>query len=319
VGWFNLIKQCYETSSKGLLSKGVSRVLDCAVEEHAVRDVQEIIDYTLSLVNRALGKNTSLLFDSSECIGTTHTLYRFRIPLEKGKYIGVRVIVRGRTVVRVLLTLPTGLDIDLHYQRAIYNPTRELTENQSITQTDPPKGQVYVDLPVVYAILGIPEVDLRNWGLSINGLVENPAVYTLPELYDLGVETVKTSFHCVTGWSVRELEFTGVPAERIIEVVKPLKSVEWVYIESLDGYSTIIPFTEFNNPKSLIAIEMNGKPLDILHGYPARLVIPQLYGWKSAKWISRILFTDKYIDGYWESMGYHPRGRVDLEERFKST
>jgi len=97
-----LIKQCYETSSKGLLSKGVSRVLDCAVEEHAVRDVPEVIDYTISLINRVLGKNTSLLFDSSECIGTTHTLYRFRIVLEKGKYIGVRVIVRGKTVVRVL-------------------------------------------------------------------------------------------------------------------------------------------------------------------------------------------------------------------------
>lgn len=314
-----MIKQCYETSSKGLLSKGVSRVLDCAVEEHAVRDVPEVVDYTTSLVNRVLGKNTSLSLDSSECIGTTHTIYRFRIVLEKGKYIGVRVVVRGRTIVRVLLTIPMGLDIGLHYQGSIYNPTRELTWKQSITQTDPPRGQVYVDLPVVYAILGIPEVDLRSWRLSINGLVENSAVYTLPELYDLGVETVRTSFHCVTGWSVRELEFTGVPAEKIIEVVKPLKSVEWVYVESLDGYTTIIPFTEFNNLKSLIAIEMNGKPLDILHGYPARLVIPQLYGWKSAKWISRISFMDKYIDGYWESLGYHPRGRVDLEERFKST
>jgi hypothetical protein len=301
------------------LSKGVSRVLDCAVEEYSVRDVPEVVDYTISLINRVMGKNTSLLFDSSECIGTTHTLYRFRIVFEKGKYIGVRVVVRGRKIVRVLLTIPMGLDIGLHYQGSIYNPTRELAWKQSITQTDPPRGQVYVDLPVVYAILGIPEVDLRSWRLSIDGLVENTAVYTLPELYDLGVETVKTSFHCVTGWSVRELEFTGVPAERIIEVVKPLKSVEWVYVESLDGYTTILPFTEFNNPKTLIAIEMNGKPLDILHGYPARLVIPQLYGWKSAKWVSRISFMDKYIDGYWESLGYHPRGRVDLEERFKST
>jgi DMSO/TMAO reductase YedYZ molybdopterin-dependent catalytic subunit len=64
---------------------------------------------------------------------------------------------------------------------------------------------------------------------------------------------------------------------------------------------------------------MSGKPLDTLHGYPARLLFPHLYGWKSAKWISRVVFTDKYTDGYWEALGYHPRGRVEYEERFKIT
>jgi len=117
---------------------------------------------------------------------------------------------------------------------------------------------------------------------------------------------------------VRGLEFAGVPVLKLVELAKPLEPAKWVYVESLDGYSTIMPVEDFPRSENLVALEMNGRPLHPLHGYPARLLVPSLYGWKSAKWVKRIHFTDKYIDGYWEALGYHPRGCVDLEERFKT-
>ena len=316
-----MIRACYETSSLGLEFKGVARVVDCPLAGLELRAVPEVRELVTSVLRGVFGDVPGdAVLDSNEAIGYTHTLHRFRVHLSPESYIGVRVVTAGRRAIRVVFTIPRGLDVKPKHRVSIYNPELDLTEKPAEPTSNPstPRGQFYIDIPVVYAILGVPRVDLSKWLLSVGGLVEKRLDLSLSDLYELGVEKTTLDFHCVTGWSVRGLEFAGVPMRRLVEIARPESSVKWVYVESLEGYSTIIPYSDFAREGSLVALEMSGKPLDTLHGYPARLVFPHLYGWKSAKWISRIVFTDKYSDGYWEALGYHPRGRVDYEERFKT-
>ena len=312
-----LISRCYETGSPGLESKGVGVVVDCPVSRRVegVSDIERVVEEAVDLLFHGLG--ASVVFESSESIGYTHTLHRFRVYVSSDMYVGVRVVVRGREVTRMLFTIPRRLSLELRYNRATYDPSQDLTSIKARSEGAPP-GQVYIDIPIVYAVLGVPRVDIANWKLTVDGLVERPLELSLADLYELGVASVLVDFHCVTGWSVKGLEFAGVPVLKLVELAKPLESTRWVYVESLDGYSTIMPVEDFLRSENLVALEMNGRPLHPLHGYPARLLVPSLYGWKSAKWVKRIHFTDRYIDGYWEALGYHPRGRVDLEERFKT-
>lgn len=316
-----MIHQCYETASKGLSVKGVLKVIDCPVEELEVKTLPEIRNYVEILVERVFpGLRKRIEFDSNEPIGYTHSLHRFRAFVSDDKYLGVRIVLRSNRLIRVLFTVPNGFESEPLVTLSRYDPSRDTVDTPvEIERSLAPPGQVYIDIPVVYAILGVPRIDLSNWFLELNGEVDKPTRLTLVDLYELGVVDMTTSFHCVTGWSIRRLDFTGVPVPRLIQLVKPREEVRWVYVESLDGYTTIVPYEDFNHEESMIALEMNGKPLDTLHGYPARLVIPRLYGWKSAKWVSKIVFTRKYIDGYWEALGYHPRGNVMLEERFKKS
>ena len=312
---------CYQTTSNGLSRKNVSMVVDCpvtGVDVNSIRDIYRFIEETIPLVFSNI--RYEIVFESNEPIGSTHTLHRFRIPINENYYIGVRVVVRGRSLKRILFTIPSGVNIKVTNPKQYrYDPGGDVETNYTsgIRDTGIP-GQVYIDIPIVYAILGVPSINVSEWILKIEGMVEKPIELSLNDLYELGIEEIETDFHCVTGWSVRNMVFAGIPLRKIIELVKPYTSVKWLYANSLDGYSTIFPFSEALEPKSIIAIEMNNKPLDILHGYPARLIIPHLYGWKSIKWLNRIVFLEEYRDGYWEALGYHPRGRVVLEERFKS-
>lgn len=312
---------CYSTIAPGLKIKGISRVIDCHVKDTRLSSIQEIRTFLENHAKNIIGREPRLEYDSSEPIGYTHSIYRFHLPLDEGRYIGVRLVLKGQDAIRVLYTVPDGLDVSiqvepLEYQPLLVNPSLD----KDSSRVEPPRGQYYVESPIVYAILGVPRVNVSTWMLEVKGEVENELALSLADLYELGVDEIKTSFHCVTGWSLREVSFTGVLFKKIIEIARPRSNVKWVYVESLDGYSTIIPYSELSeSTNSMIALEMNGRPLDILHGYPARLVIPHLYGWKSAKWIKQIYFTSEYRDGYWEALGYHPRGRVDLEERFKES
>ncbi|MEZ0289999.1 MAG: molybdopterin-dependent oxidoreductase [Sulfolobales archaeon] len=314
------IDYCYETSNKGLQSKNISRVIDCPVRDLEVDSVSDIRDFIHTILDVFDILSATIYFESSEFIGYTHTLHKFRLYLKDQSYISVRVVVRDRKIKRVLFTIPQNMSIGIKKRIATYDPSRDLITKNDIgrTRTTSPPGQVYIDIPIVYAILGVPSINVSEWTLRVEGSVARRISLTLPELYELGVEELVTDLHCVTGWSVKNMRYAGVAMKRIIDLVKPEEDSSWVYIESLDGYSTIFPYEEVLESKALIALEMNGEPLDILHGYPARLVVPHLYGWKSAKWIYRISFLKEYRDGYWEALGYHPRGRVFLEERFKS-
>lgn len=122
---------------------------------------------------------------------------------------------------------------------------------------------------------------------------------------------------CVTQWSVADVEWEGVPFSEIAKAARINDGAEWVTFSCADGYTAPVPLEDAMAEDSVIALKMNGKPLSVQQGFPARPFIPHLYGWKSAKWLTGIEFVSEYVDGYWEMYGYHERGNIWQEERFK--
>lgn len=179
-------------------------------------------------------------------------------------------------------------------------------------------GQKYIPDFVIYMALGKPKIDIDNYRLIVDGLVNNKLEFTYDELKELPSIQVSSDFHCVTGWSVSNVIWEGVPLKYFADTAEVYESVKWVYFMSLDGYTTVVSLEDFLSPDSILALKMNGSILPPEHGYPARIVIPHLYGWKGAKWVYKISFLENYKDGYWEALGYNERGRVEFEERFKN-
>ena len=179
-------------------------------------------------------------------------------------------------------------------------------------------GQKYIPSFVIYMAFGKPSVNIDEYRLVVDGLVRNRLSYSYEELKKLPMKRIVTDFHCVTGWSVSNVEWEGVPLKYFADSAGVSDSAKWVYFLSMDGYTTVVSIEDYLSRDSILAIKMNGSILPPEHGYPARIIIPHLYGWKGAKWVYKILFMEKYRDGYWEALGYNERGRVELEERFKN-
>jgi len=122
---------------------------------------------------------------------------------------------------------------------------------------------------------------------------------------------------CVTKWSIENVEWEGVPIAGLAERAGVSPEAKWVMFHCVDGYTAPIPVEDALNEDAIVAFKINGKPLSREQGFPARPFMPHLYGWKSAKWLNRIEFMRDYRDGYWEMYGYHERGNIWEEERFK--
>ena len=183
-----------------------------------------------------------------------------------------------------------------------------------------PPNQVWAKRWIVYSALNkYPEIDLSEWRLNVGGLVENKLSLSFRELEELGLKKVSGGFHCVEGWSIREVVWEGVPIKRLADKAKPLPETRWVLFKSIEGYTAISPLEDIVAENSIIALRLNGSPLLPEHGFPARPIIPHLYAWKSVKWLTEIEFRETYIDGYWEERGYHWRGNIWMEERRKPT
>lgn len=122
---------------------------------------------------------------------------------------------------------------------------------------------------------------------------------------------------CVTSWSIEKPLWEGVPIRSLADAAGVKPEASWVMFHCYDGYTAPVPVEDALMEDSIVALKMNGKPLTAEQGFPARPFMPHLYGWKSAKWLAKIEFIPEYVDGYWERFGYHERGDVDEEERFK--
>ncbi|MEM0117168.1 MAG: sulfite oxidase-like oxidoreductase [Conexivisphaerales archaeon] len=190
-------------------------------------------------------------------------------------------------------------------------------EQGKLQQSDIPPGQKYIKSFIYYACLGLPEVNLATYRLSITGNVKNPVSLSYPELQKLATKRVERDFHCVTSWSIKGTVWEGIPMKELFDMAGVLADTTWVMFVSLDGYTTPVPFEDATDPEAIVALRLNGKELPIEMGFPARPFIPHLYGWKSAKWLTEIQLLKEYRDGYWEERGYHERGNVWEEERFK--
>ncbi len=122
---------------------------------------------------------------------------------------------------------------------------------------------------------------------------------------------------CVTGWGIKDVKWEGVSLKELIVASKPKPESQWVMFGCVDGYTAPVPLEDALVDDSIVAFRMNDRPLSREQGFPARPFIPQLYGWKSAKYLNRISLLSEYRDGYWEAYGYHQRANIWEEERFK--
>jgi DMSO/TMAO reductase YedYZ molybdopterin-dependent catalytic subunit len=186
-----------------------------------------------------------------------------------------------------------------------------------LTEEELPPGQYWGKKWIIYAALDIPRIKSEEWSLKMTGLVNKPLNFSYQEFLGLPMKKYKKSFFCVTRWSIREPEWEGVQIRFLAEMAQVKPEVRWVMFHCADGYTAPVPIEDALHEESIIALKLDGEPLKIEQGFPARPFIPHLYGWKSAKWLTEIEFMPDYADGYWEAYGYHERGSVVVEERFK--
>lgn len=181
-----------------------------------------------------------------------------------------------------------------------------------------PPNQKYIKEFIFYGALGVPEVDLQSYRLRVDGLVERPLELTYDQLKGLPQVTVSEPTHCVTGWSVANTVWSGPSLPALLKEAGLKPEAKWIMFKSLDGYDAPIPLEDGMVEDAVVALTLNGEPISLEMGFPARPFMPQIYFWKSAKWLTEISLLDGYRDGYWEARGYHERGDVWEEERFKS-
>ena len=167
----------------------------------------------------------------------------------------------------------------------------------------PPGQNEFDELPVLD--LGIhPPVDLARWRLPVDGVVDRPLSLSWDDFLALPQVDDVSDFHCVTGWSLHDLRWTGVRLNALLALARPRAEATHVMLHGRDGYSANLPLEEALKDDVLVARELGGKPLSVEHGGPARVVVPQLWAWKGAKWLSRIELMPHDRRGYWEIRGY---------------
>ncbi len=176
----------------------------------------------------------------------------------------------------------------------------------------PPGQSLVEDWPVLSAG-PTTDVPTDEWSFSIrteNGLTK----WTWDEFLALGVEDVTVDIHCVTHWTKLDMDWRGVPLDKVFENVET--SADYVMVHSYGGYTTNLALEDLLDGKAWVATEAEGEPLDPEHGGPARLLVPALYFWKSAKWVRGLVMMEDDEPGFWEQNGYHMHGDPWTEERY---
>jgi DMSO/TMAO reductase YedYZ molybdopterin-dependent catalytic subunit len=177
-----------------------------------------------------------------------------------------------------------------------------------------PPGQYLVrDFPVLSAG-PTPRTTLSDWTFSIIGEVDKLKNWTWDEFRKLPSETITKDIHCVTKWSKLDTVWEGVSVDTLLEGVET--SAEYVMAFSDGGYTTNLPLEDVAGGKAWVAFNFDGAPLEAEHGGPARLLVPHLYLWKSAKWVRGLQLMAKDEPGFWETYGYHIRGDPWREQRY---
>src|SRR3712207_3388222 len=168
-----------------------------------------------------------------------------------------------------------------------------------------PPGQYLTEKwPVLHAGT-VPHTDLATWDFRVWGEVENPVTLSWEELRALPAHEVTTDIHCVTRWSRFDAGFRGVHWRELAKLVRPKPSARFVVAHAEQGFTSNVPLEFLEDEASLVAYEADGEPLTPDHGWPLRLVVPQKYFWKSAKWLRGIELLDHDRPGFWERYGYH--------------
>lgn len=179
-----------------------------------------------------------------------------------------------------------------------------------------PPGQILTKKwPVLHYGL-VPAVDTTTWTFEVSGLVERPYSITWEELLALPRTTVRCDIHCVTTWSRFDNTFEGVAVRLLLEHAGVRPAARFCLVHAEQDFTTNLPLVDLDRPDNLIALQHDGDWLTPEHGGPARLLVPHLYFWKSAKWVRGFELLEQDIPGFWEQNGYHMRGDPWTEERY---
>ncbi|MCS7081874.1 MAG: molybdopterin-dependent oxidoreductase [Bacteroidetes bacterium] len=189
-------------------------------------------------------------------------------------------------------------------------------ESPTLRRPAPP-GQRYIDTFPIYDITpNRPRFDPSSYRLRIWGACDNPFELSWEAFKGLPRVEVVADFHCVTGWSKRALRWEGVPVRLILERAQPWPGAVQVMAHGLEGYTTNVPLEYLWEEDALLADTLNGAPLSPEHGAPVRLLVPQLYAWKSAKYLCGLELQTEMQAGFWEERGYHLIGDPWQEQRY---
>ena len=179
----------------------------------------------------------------------------------------------------------------------------------------PPGQSLTTDFPVLSAG-PTPHVETRNWKFTLKVGPRPVKSWTWDEFNALPQTKMTRDIHCVTKWSKFDTPWQGVLVDDILADAGISAPTAYTLAHSYDGYSTNVPYADLTDGKAMVATRYEGQPLHPEHGGPARLLVPHLYFWKSAKWVNGLQFTETDTAGFWELRGYHIYGDPWREQRF---
>jgi DMSO/TMAO reductase YedYZ molybdopterin-dependent catalytic subunit len=184
---------------------------------------------------------------------------------------------------------------------------------EAVPDRVPPGQYVTDDFPVLSAG-PTPLILTENWRFTLTTENGEEVTWTWDQFLQLPQEQITVDIHCVTKWSKLDTDWEGVSVDTLLDGVKT--SASFALAHSVGGYTTNIPLTDLTDGKAWVAHTYEGAPLRPEHGGPARLLVPHLYFWKSAKWVEGLALTTKESPGFWESYGYHIYGDPWKEQRY---
>jgi DMSO/TMAO reductase YedYZ molybdopterin-dependent catalytic subunit len=179
-----------------------------------------------------------------------------------------------------------------------------------------PPGQIVTRKWPVLHYGSVPRVDLTRWRFDVRGAVDHPLSLGWDELLALPRRETVCDIHCVTRWSRYDNVFEGVAVQELLARAGVRPEARYVLVHAEQEYTTNLPLADLDRPENLLALSHNGEPLTPEHGGPVRLLVPHLYLWKSAKWVTGFEVLEEDDPGFWEQNGYHMRGDPWREERY---
>ena len=179
-----------------------------------------------------------------------------------------------------------------------------------------PAGQYLTKKWPILSYESTPRFDAEKYRFKVWGTVAEPFELTWDELLALPRVQLTSDFHCVTTWSRFDNAWEGVHIREILQRAKPLPEAKFVTAHSFTGYTTNMPLADLDDDDVLIAFTHDGEQIEPDHGGPVRLIVPKLYAYKSAKWLSGLEFMEKDRPGFWEVRGYHNHADPWKEERY---
>ena len=178
-----------------------------------------------------------------------------------------------------------------------------------------PPGQYLTDDFPVLSAGPTPQVPLDRWSFTVRTEAGAEHTWWWPELTALPTDDVTVDLHCVTRWSKLATQWRGVSLDTLLEDVET--AADFALVRSYGGYTTNLPLEDLLDGRAWVAFEYDGEPLSPEHGGPARLLVPHLYLWKSAKWVTGIDLLLQDEPGFWEQLGYHDYGDPWREQRYQ--